>query len=307
MGDRGRRAAHGPLLPSPHHGYVLGVCTRSLHRGPPTPETMFWAGFALAADRCRSHGAISPTLACPPQPGPLSRRRGTLGGTIVGSGPKKEVRSLSHRRACEDVLNCPRSLHLPALLGESGRPHVTIEPRQHLVAAAPVERPPSLAQADQDNRRRPGDAGAACPLLLVLASQGASASTAASRALPAPSSVTATLIPKSAVGLQPGAVVRSASLGERVFPTAKDGFALAGVGGAYAGTYPAASVDAGKVWQVDGPPLYVAAADAPAVVSQVGAAGPEDLLRLGRARLGRPSGRRDQRRWQALVWGGPRR
>jgi hypothetical protein len=121
----------------------------------------------------------------------------------------------------------------------------------------------------------------AIAVALMPASRGASAS-ATSLGTPTPvPTVTATLIGKSAVGLRPGTLVRSAILGQRVFPNAIDGFALAHVGGGEAATYPAASVNRGKRWRVDGPPLWVAAADAPAVVFKVGAANRKTFFAWG--------------------------
>ena len=116
---------------------------------------------------------------------------------------------------------------------------------------------------------------------LLLAGQREPVSAAAPRALVPPAAVTATLIGKAAVGPKPGAVLHSSSLGQRVFPIAKVGFALARVGGADAATYPAVSVDGGSVWRVDGPPLYVAAADAPALVLKAGAAGAKTYFAWG--------------------------
>jgi hypothetical protein len=68
--------------------------------------------------------------------------------------------------------------------------------------------------------------------------------------------------------LKPGKVVSSARLGVRVFANANHGFALALVSDA---TYPAATTDGGRTWKIDGPPLHLNAAQAPLVVTQVGA------------------------------------
>jgi hypothetical protein len=110
-------------------------------------------------------------------------------------------------------------------------------------------------------------------LLLAAAASGAvvvSASASTTAAAPAvPKLVTAHRITSSAKGvLKRGRVVSSASLGVRVFPNATHGFALATVSGV---SYPAATVDGGKTWKVDGPPLHLPAAQAPLVVTQVGA------------------------------------
>ena len=55
-----------------------------------------------------------------------------------------------------------------------------------------------------------------------------------------------------------------------MFANAKDGFALATLNGT---TYPAASVNGGKTWRIDGPHFHVSAANAPDAVSRLGAAG----------------------------------
>jgi hypothetical protein len=102
-----------------------------------------------------------------------------------------------------------------------------------------------------------------------LAAQGSSKSAAMSGVPSPPAMVSATRIIGRRGALRPGTVVRSADLGVRVFPNAGHGFALASVG---EGQYPAASVDGGRTWRVDGPVLHVNAAQAPLVVLQVGAA-----------------------------------
>jgi hypothetical protein len=93
------------------------------------------------------------------------------------------------------------------------------------------------------------------------ASYGGASSPAAVR------TVTATLIGPTPGSLRPGTVVRQRQLGRRVFADARHGFALAS---AQQAQYPAATVDGGKVWRIDGPPLHVNAAQAPLAVSQVG-------------------------------------
>jgi hypothetical protein len=65
--------------------------------------------------------------------------------------------------------------------------------------------------------------------------------------------------------------VGSRTLGVRVFPNARHGFALANVND---GQYPAATASGGAKWRIDGPVLHVNAAQAPLVVTQVGAAAP---------------------------------
>ena len=76
-----------------------------------------------------------------------------------------------------------------------------------------------------------------------------------------------------------GTIVSSSKLGIRVFVNDKNGFALATD---RAGTtYPAATVNGGKTWRIDGPHFHVAAANAPNVVTQVGAAGPATYFAYG--------------------------
>ena len=76
-------------------------------------------------------------------------------------------------------------------------------------------------------------------------------------------------------------MVKSSALGVRVFANASAGFALANIGGGNGGTYPAASRNGGKSWQIDGPPFWVPAADAPAVVTQVGVANSKTFFAWG--------------------------
>jgi hypothetical protein len=102
----------------------------------------------------------------------------------------------------------------------------------------------------------------------VTAAASTTRATAAAAASP-PKLITAHLITSSAHGvLKPGKVVGSARLGVRVFPTASHGFALATVSNV---TYPAATVNGGRIWRIDGPPFHLPAAQAPLVVTQVGA------------------------------------
>jgi hypothetical protein len=111
-----------------------------------------------------------------------------------------------------------------------------------------------------------------------LTSHGPSASAAALRAPTPPATVTASLITRLAGTLKPGTVVGSGHLGERVFPNAQHGFALADVG---QGQYPAATINGGKTWMVAGPVLHVNAAQAPLVVQQVGASSQHTFFAWG--------------------------
>lgn len=85
-----------------------------------------------------------------------------------------------------------------------------------------------------------------------------------------PKAITASLIPTSQTGpgLHPGDIVPASRLGRRVFVDSRNGFALANSGEAQ---YPAASTDGGHTWRISGPVLHVNAAQAPLVVSEVGA------------------------------------
>lgn len=80
--------------------------------------------------------------------------------------------------------------------------------------------------------------------------------------------VTATPIARVPNTLRPGRVVRSSTLSHRVFVDNTHGFALANVGEAQ---YPAATVNGGRTWRVNGPALHINAAQAPLVVCEVGA------------------------------------
>jgi len=94
-----------------------------------------------------------------------------------------------------------------------------------------------------------------------------------------PASVTASLVPASGPGFsRPGTVVGSKYLGVRVFVNNNDGFALATTRGT---TYPAATVNGGKTWRIYGPEFHVSAANAPNVVTQVGAASPARYFAYG--------------------------
>lgn len=112
-------------------------------------------------------------------------------------------------------------------------------------------------------------------LVMTAASAGAVAAYAAAGAAAAadsssfPTTVTSTLITRPQGTLAPGTAVKSSALGERVFPSATHGFALAAVGQAQ---YPAATTDGGKTWRTDGPALHLNAAQAPLSVTDVGAA-----------------------------------
>jgi hypothetical protein len=84
----------------------------------------------------------------------------------------------------------------------------------------------------------------------------------------APPTVTATPIARAPNTLRPGHVVRSSTLGHRVFVDNTHGFALANVSNAQ---YPAATVNGGRTWRLNGPALHLNAAQAPLSVCEVGA------------------------------------
>ena len=119
--------------------------------------------------------------------------------------------------------------------------------------------------------------------IVVGVSSASNRSAAAVAAALRPATVTATRIPPSPspTFLQPGKIVRSSKLGVRVFVNGRDGVAL-NTGQSLNGvTYPVATVDGGKTWRIDGPELHVPAANAPDVVTQVGAASPATYFAYG--------------------------
>jgi hypothetical protein len=115
--------------------------------------------------------------------------------------------------------------------------------------------------------------------IIVLAAADSSTSAAATRAAPTPPpTVTADLIARVPGTVQPGTVVGSRKLGQRVFTDALHGFALAAL---RSGDYPAITVNGGQTWKVKGPVLHLNAAQAPLVVTQVGAANKQTLFAYG--------------------------
>jgi hypothetical protein len=122
-------------------------------------------------------------------------------------------------------------------------------------------------------------------LLLSLVFAGASpASVQRSRAgQTPPRTVRATAIHVShAPGLlPPGTIVKSSTLGTRAFINASRGVALNLGDSLHGVTYPVATVNGGKTWRIAGPALHVPAANAPDVVTQVGAAPPATYFVFG--------------------------
>lgn len=100
----------------------------------------------------------------------------------------------------------------------------------------------------------------------VIAGVLSGASSAATTSVP--KSVNGSLIKRPSGTLAPGTMVKSSTLGHRVFTTDSNGFALANVNGAQ---YPAATFNGGKVWKTYGPALHVDAAQAPLAVVSLGA------------------------------------
>lgn len=142
------------------------------------------------------------------------------------------------------------------------------------------------------SRRRAGErtliksAAAALTIVAVSAtvitvSSAFDRSSAAAAASKPPATVTATRLRADKPPFSPsGTIVSSARLGIRVFVNHKNGFALAtlpipGV------TYPAATVNGGKTWRIDGPHFHVAAANAPNVVTEVAASRPATYFAYG--------------------------
>jgi hypothetical protein len=79
--------------------------------------------------------------------------------------------------------------------------------------------------------------------------------------------------------IRPGTRLLSPDLvSERVFPTARIGFALANDEDAQ---YPALSADGGRSWRIEGPQLHIDGADGPEAVSAVGTAGPHTFFAYG--------------------------
>lgn len=102
----------------------------------------------------------------------------------------------------------------------------------------------------------------------LVAVSGASRRAAAAAAKP-PKTVTAVPIPRRPGELASGTNVSSADIfGQRVFPSAKHGFALASVQDA---DYAVATADRGKTWKTEGPALHLHALQAPLAVLFIGA------------------------------------
>jgi hypothetical protein len=112
---------------------------------------------------------------------------------------------------------------------------------------------------------------------VVMTAAAVAAGSTAAAAAP-PQTITASRVTRPHGTLAPGTRVRANTLGQRVFPTATRGFALADVGGAQ---YPALSTDRGKTWKTNGPALHLNAAQAPLAVVDVGAANAHTFYAFG--------------------------
>jgi hypothetical protein len=116
----------------------------------------------------------------------------------------------------------------------------------------------------------------------------------------APRALTAHQLRARPHAVRPGTRIAASRLfGNRVFPTARRGIALANAGQAQ---YPALTVDGGRTWRIDGPQLHVDAADAPEAVGSVGAHGSHTFFAFGSSAIDvtTDSGRTW---WETLVGG----
>ncbi len=121
-------------------------------------------------------------------------------------------------------------------------------------------------------------AGAAVLGLESVGVSGLSTGAAVAAAKP-PTTVTATRITRRPGTLASGKPVRSADLaGQRVFVSAKSGFALASVTSA---DYSVATTNGGRTWKTDGPALHLDAAQAPLAVAFLGAVNRRILFAWG--------------------------
>ncbi len=84
-----------------------------------------------------------------------------------------------------------------------------------------------------------------------------------------PKKLVATLITRQPHTLKPGSPVKAASIEQRVFVNAGDGFALADTDSAQ---YPAKTTDGGATWKTFGPAVHLNALQAPLAVTEIGVA-----------------------------------
>lgn len=134
------------------------------------------------------------------------------------------------------------------------------------------------------------------PLAIVLVTLIAAPASASNSA--PPQTVTAARITVQPNTLRPGTKVHASELGQRVFPNATHGFALADTGNAQ---YPAATVDGGKTWKTDGPALHLNAAQAPLSVTEVGAAGQRTFFAFGSGQVVDVTSNAGKQWWRAIL------
>lgn len=79
--------------------------------------------------------------------------------------------------------------------------------------------------------------------------------------------------------IRPGAIVPAREVDSRTFADSQHGFGLVNVPDGQ--TYPAATVDGGKTWRVNGPVLHVPAADGAEGVGYTGVASPHSYFAYG--------------------------
>jgi hypothetical protein len=140
-------------------------------------------------------------------------------------------------------------------------------------------------------------AAAAITVAAEMASASARSSAPATAAAP-PTRVTAQLITHQRGTLRPGKTVRSSTLGQRVFVNAHIGFALANTGGAQ---YPATTVNGGQTWKTNGPALHLNAAQAPLVVTNIGAASKRTVFAFGGGQVVDSTGDGGKHWWRAFL------
>jgi hypothetical protein len=149
----------------------------------------------------------------------------------------------------------------------------------------------------------------ALPVIALGAAAFAVASATAASSL-APTTVKAHRIRADRAPLaKPGTVVKaSAIVSPRDFVTGADGFAIVSLNRGGGAQYPATSTDGGKVWKVAGGHFHVNALNAPAVVTQIGVAGPSTYFAYGGPGGGQAvdvSTDRGKTWWQAFLPASP--
>ncbi len=132
----------------------------------------------------------------------------------------------------------------------------------------------------------------------VAGASAASSRPGAAAAASPPQTVTASAITTTPGTLSPGTRVRARNLGTRVFPDARHGFALAGVGQAQ---YPAATTNGGRSWRTDGPALHLDAAQAPLAVVEAGAANRRTFFAYGGGQVVDSTNDGGRHWWRAVL------